>query len=249
MKQTARTYIFSAVIAALLLFVFLQATRAETMSNTSYIIQWGNFNSIAGTAQGSGTTLSFTSGETAPGLYTGTNFKIRSGFQYVHTIIPFMFSLSSTEISFGDIEATYPVDRNNFLTVSNGSAYGFQVTAQENHALFSPGIGSYIPNTTCDNGLCTSTTSDAWTVTSSVSNTFGFGYRCDDVSGTTCASGFGTSTYFKQFAASPSAEIVMQGTNVGRNLKTQITYRVNVSGTQPAGTYTNQIQYIATPTF
>jgi hypothetical protein len=249
MRHTAQKFVFSTVFAGLFLFVFLHVTHGDTMSNTSYIIQWGNFNSIAGTAQGSGTTLSFTSGETAPGLYTGTNFKIRSGFQYIHSIIPFTFSLSSTEISFGSIEATYPVDRNNFLTISNGSAYGYQVTAQENHALFAPGIGSYIPNTTCDNGLCTATTSDAWVVTSGVSNTFGFGYRCDNVSGTDCASGFSNSTYFKQFAASPSAEIVMQGTNVGSNLKTEITYRVNVSGTQPAGTYTNQIQYIATPTF
>jgi hypothetical protein len=41
----------------------------------------------------------------------------------------------------------------------------------------------------------------------------------------------------------------MSGTVVGSNKSTTITYKLNISGSQPAGLYTNVINYIATPTF
>jgi hypothetical protein len=41
---------------------------------------------------------------------------------------------------------------------------------------------------------------------------------------------------------------VMTGANVGRNKQVQITYKANISGTQPGGNYRNVITYIATPT-
>jgi hypothetical protein len=79
--------------------------------------------------------------------------------------------------------------------------------------------------------------------------TYGFGYRCDNQSGTDCDTQFSDSTFYKPFAASPSAVAVMSGITVGRNKVSQITYKLNISGAQPAGLYTNVINYIATPTF
>lgn len=228
------------------LLATVPAAQALTMSNLDFILQMGNLNSFAGEKSGSGYKLVDTGGQLTPGLFSGTNYKLRSGFEYVSSIIPFSFQISSTEITFGSVDPTIPVTRNNFLIVSNGSANGYIVTAQEDHALLDFARGKYIPNTTCDNGLCTPTTSDVWTN----ALTYGFGYRCDNISGSDCYGDFSSnSDYYRQFAASPSAAIVMQGTNVGRNRKVQITYKVNVSAVQAAGQYVNQIQYIATPTF
>lgn len=237
------------IVFILATYYIIQATapaaQAQTMSNSSYILQMSNLNTAAGKPTGDSYKLNLTVGQTAPGLYTGDNYKIRAGFQYISSIIRFSFSISQTVIDFGTLTATNPVTRASDLTISNGSANGYSITASENHQLQVAASGALIPDATCDNGTCTPTTSAAWTNTL----TYGFGYRCDNVTGTDCASGFSDATYYKQFSASPSAQTVMSGTNVGKNKKSTITYKVNISGTQAAGLYTNTIAYIATPTF
>lgn len=219
-----------------------------SMSNSSYILQMGNLNTAAGSPSNTNYKLGVTVGQTAPGLYSGTNYKVRSGFQYIHSLIPFSFSISQTNIDFGTLYPTTFAKRTNDLTVSNGSAYGYSVTAIENHQMLVPSSGALIPNTTCDNGSCTDTLSSIWTSDLA----YGFGYRCDNIKGTDCASGFSASDYYKQFpdnSKSDSPQSVMSGVNVGRDIETQITYTVNISQTQPAGLYTNVITYVATPTF
>jgi hypothetical protein len=240
--------IFSWIIVVLLMLSTTPHVSAFTMSNIEYILQMGNLNSFAGRKSNAEYTVTDTGGQLAPGLYSGSNYKIRAGFQYIYSIIAFRFSISNIYIDFGTLSPTTPVTRTNTLTVSNGSAYGYQVTAFENHQLMVPASGQIIPNTTCDAGTCTTTTAAAWTNTL----TYGFGYRCDNLSGTDCASGFSTSTFYKQFAdesAGQTPQAVMSGTNVGRNKQSQITYKVNISGSQAAGLYQNVITYIATPTY
>lgn len=218
------------------------------MSNLDYILDMGNLNSFAGKKSNASYTLTDTGGQLAPGLYSGSNYKVRAGFQYIYSIIAFRFSISSLLIDFGILSPTTPVTRTNTLTVSNGSAYGYQVTVFENHQLLVPSSGQLIPNTTCDAGNCTTTTAAAWTSTL----TYGFGYRCDNVSGTDCNTDFATSTFYKQFpddSAGQTPVAVMSSTNVGKSRQGQITYKVNISGTQAAGLYTNVITYIATPTY
>lgn len=244
MKRTA----FITFLTSLLLLLYSVKAEAFTMSNLDYILQMGNLNSFAGRKSNSEFTLTDTGGQLAPGLYSGSNYKIRAGFQYIYSIIAFRFTISNIFIDFGTLSPTTPVLRTNILTVSNGSAYGYQVTAFENHQLMILAYGQIIPNTTCDAGTCTTTTAAAWTSTL----TYGFGYRCDNLSGTDCATGFTTSTFYKQFAdnaAGQSPVAVMAGTNVGRNKQSQITYKVNISGTQTAGLYQNVITYVATPTY
>ena len=209
----------------------------------------GNFNSFAGKSSGSGKNLNMTGGQTAPGLYdSNPNYKVRAGFQYISSIIPFAFSIDSTNIDFGPLSPTNPVTRTNLLTISNGSANGYSVTAFENHELLVPAIGAVIPDTTCDDGTCTQSTSAAWTS----ALTYGFGYRCDNVTGTDCATGFASADNYKQFAdnsKSETAQSVMSGANVGRNKQVRITYKLNISAMQAAGLYSNVITYIATPTY
>lgn len=245
---------FKFQISSLLVLIFVffvlssQTASAFTMSNLDFILQMGNLNSFSGSKSNGEFTLNDTGGQLAPGLYSGPNFKIRAGFQYISSIIRFRFSISSQLIDFGVVSPTNPVTRTNELTVSNASAYGYQVTAFEDHQLLVPVSGAIIPNTSCDAGTCTTTTSAAWTSTLA----YGFGYRCDNVSATDCASGFSDPTYYKQFpdeSASQTPQAVMAGTNAGVNKKVQITYKVNISGTQVAGSYRNRVIYIATPTF
>jgi|SRR3989344_435823 len=221
---------------------------AFTMSNDNWVLQMGNFNTASGKPTGPSNKLSLTVGQTSPGLYTGTNFKVRSGFQYISSIIPFAFSIDNISIDFGTLSPTNPITRTNTLTVSNGSANGYSVTAFENHQLLVPAIGSVIPDTTCDNGSCSQTTSAAWTNIL----TYGFGYRCDNLVRTDCASGFASADNYKQFADNSKSETavsVMSGTNASSSAQVRITYKLNISNTQAAGLYNNVITYIATPTF
>lgn len=239
--------ILGATISLILLILSLgHEADAQMMRNDTYILKWGNFNPFAGKATGSQRTLTFTGGQNAIGLYTGTNYKVRAGFQYIYSIIPFTFSISSIEINFGALTAGEPITRTNNLTVSNGSAFGYQVTASENNALRVLSTGEDIPDSTCDSGTCTETTAAAWTSPL----TYGFGYRCDNLSGTDCSSDFATSTFYKQFAdleKNETPQVVMSSLNVGKSRQIQITYKVNISATQPAGGYQNIVRYIATP--
>lgn len=230
-------------IFILSLFTFHASVAiAQTMSNEQYKLKWGNFNSISGQSSGSSYKLSETSGGDAYGLYSGTNYKVRTGFQYSRVKIPFSFTISQNLIDFGTLTATNPVSRTTDLTVNSESAKGFTVTASENRPLTSS--SSAIPDTSCDSGLCNSTTAAPWLGTL----TYGFGYRCDDVSGTNCASGF-LADYFKSFPLSPNLATIMSSTKGGKGKKSQITYKVNVSSSQPTGTYTNVVTYIASPGF
>ncbi len=216
------------------------------LSNDKYILHEGNFNYTSGKTSGSAYGLTFTGGELAQGFFSGTNYSVRSGFQYYYSIIPFEFAISSQFVDFGPLVPGTPVTRTNRLILSNGSAFGYEVLAYENNALRVASTGNDIPDTICDSGTCSETTSSAW----SLNTTYGFGYRCDNITGTQCASGFTTSTFYKQFTnleQSETSVAVMEGQNVGRNFETEITYKVNVSSNQAAGLYQNRITYIATP--
>lgn len=220
---------------------------ALTMSNSNFILQMGNFNSFAGNKSNGSYKLSDTGGQLGPGLYSGSGYKVRAGFQYISSIIHFRFAVSGTSVDFGSLTATVPSTRTQTLTVSNGSAYGYQVTVSESHPLRVNSSGQEIPDTACDGtpASCTTTQAEPWTG----SLVYGFGYNCSNISGADCDSQFLDATYYKPFAASPSAVTVMSSTTVGKNRQSQITYKVNISAAQSAGLYTNIINYIATPTF
>ena len=63
--------------------------------------------------------IGFTVGNTAIGLDTGANYKVKSGFQYIHPIDQFVFSLSTLFIDFGVINPGEPITRTNTLTITN----------------------------------------------------------------------------------------------------------------------------------
>jgi hypothetical protein len=236
---------FIIILACIYLLIYIGAANAQTMTNSSYILKMGNLNSGSGKPTGSGFKVNFTTGQTGANLFSGTNYKVRAGFQYINSIIPFRFSISSILIDFGSITPGTPITRANRLTVSFGSANGYQVTVSQNHNLRINASGQEIPPTICDSGPCTTSTANVWTSPT----TYGFGYNCVNVTGTDCSSDFTNNTYFRPFISSPSAVAVMSSLNVSRNRISDITYKLNVPGSQAAGQYTNILNYIATPTF
>ncbi len=245
--KTARLQIAIGMLSFFSLFTatVLQA-RAVNMSNSLYLLQMGNLDSFAGRKSGSGFVLQDTGGQLGAGQYSGTNYIIKAGFQYISSITRFKFIVSSQVIDFGTLSASNPVTRTQTLTITNGSAYGYKVTAAENHQLLRPDTGSRIPDTTCDSGGCTPSTPATWTNPL----TYGFGYRCDNVSGTPCV--FTTSNYYAPFANiefSQTPQNVLAGTNLVKNAEATITFKANISGSQAPGNYLNQINYVATPTF
>lgn len=253
MSQLPRFISFTVLIIIVLWASYITPlASAFTMSNAFYIIILGNMNSIAGQATGNGQTLTFTSGELGAGLYTGTNYILCAGFyggifcnksSVVSGI--FTFTVTPTNLDFGTIDPTSPVSRTNILDVLS-TASGYSVTAIEDHSL-QTASGSAIPDTTCDSGLCNQSSASTWT-----SNlTYGFGYRCDNVLQTDCVS-FPTGSYrpFANTALAQTPEIVMQNSAGSVSEKqTQVTYKVNVSGSQIPGVYTNTITYVASPNF
>lgn len=255
--KTALKTIFTTLIILGIISKVSSPADAFRMANDFFIINLGNFNSIAGEVSGSGNNLTFTSGELSPGFFSGTNYKLCAGFyggifcnqsSASSSASPiFQFSVDPTSIDFGIIDPTNPVSRTNTLTVTGSQPFTYTVTAREDHPLRQATSG-FIPDTTCDSGLCNNITATLWTNTL----TYGFGYRCDNVTRTDCVADFATNNFFKAFANSElgkPAQIVMNGTTKATGASSQVTYKVNVSASQQPGTYSNTVTYIAVPTF
>lgn len=217
---------------------------ALNMKSDSYEIQMGNLNMGAGSKSSEHYGLSDTMGQIAPGEYTNTGYKVLAGFQYIHSLIPFTFTISDISINFGVLTVGSFNNQTNDLTVSCGSAGGYQVTVLANQQLKNQ-AGSTIPKTDCGDPACTISQAQPWTST----DYYGFGYN---MSGDDIPSVFFDSTYFRPFPdeeSGDSAKVVMGSTNVGRNRLATVAYRINISGLQAAGDYKNILTFVATPTF
>ena len=231
------------------MFSFVYSPICAKMASENFEIQMPNLNYASGTGLSStGYKLGFTGGELGVGPYSSTGYRVNAGFWYIKSIIPFGFSVTPLAIDFGTLTASSPITKTITLTVSAGGAGGYQVTAQENKPLTS-GAGSTIPDTTCDDGSCTESLAATW----SKSSTYGFGYTLtgNDVPLPFPSVGPAGNKY-KQFANLTLNEVlepVMSSRVVGKNRSATMTTKINVAGTQPAGSYQNIITFIATPTY
>lgn len=225
-----------------------------SISSDNYQIDWPNLNMGAGVPSSTNYNLGVTTGQTAPGLYSSTGYKVRAGFQYIHSIIPFTFTLDKISVDFGPLTPNVLTNQQTItLTVNSGSAGGYQVTAQENDPLTST-AGSTIDDTTCDPppplaNPCTHIDEGTWAQTS----TYGFGYT---ITGDDVPSEFDSGTKFKNFADVPGdiPQNVMgltpaEGHAAGEGKEAVMTMRINISGIQAAGVYKNIISFVATPTY
>lgn len=157
-------------------------------------------------------------------------------------------NISNDIIDYGPLSPTNQIYRTSNISVSSTNKKGFILTAYEDHPLLTTRSNTFIPDSTCDNGSCSEVTSALWANTL----TYGFGYRCDNVNGNNCHTGFNLNNYYKQFSDNSKKEtgqIIMSNHLQESNNEIQITYKVNISKTQPSGSYNNTITYIAIPKY
>ena len=228
-------------------FLFLKNINAISMNSPLYKIESANISNAAGEKSSTNYRLSDTLGQLAAGEFSSTGYVIKAGFQYLHSIIPFKFSISNTNINFGTVTPNIPATATTVLTVSFGGAGQYQVTATELGPMTTLSGTSTIPDTVCDGGAntCSETLAKPWTSNSA----YGFGYN---MSGDDIPSDFIDSTYYRPFAdknANESPVVVMSSANVGKNRQATVTFKINVSPIQPAGTYQTIINFVATPSY
>lgn len=222
---------------------------AQTMSNDNYIIKMQGFNSLSGVTSGEDYKLRSAVGDLSPVVSEGVNFRVKTGFESLASSLPFSISLSSNIVDFGILSPTNPIIRTVDLGINSLTAYGYSVLVFENEPLATipPSDKIIIPDTTCDFGACSTENAAQWTN----ALTYGFGYRCDNITGVDCDSSFVKPNFYKHFpdiANNDDPQSVMAG--IGANNKsTRLSYRVNISGTQAQGIYNNVITYIAAPNF
>lgn len=244
------------LLGYLFIGLFLTTAWAQTMSNKDYIIKMQNLNTVSGVTADTNYKLRSTSGEISSDVSKAVNFKVRTGFGNIVSHLPFSVSLSSDLIDFGTLSPTNPIIRTVNLSVRNPPPYGYSVIASEDHPLkISPsaesdsasGDGQFIPDTTCDNGACSQENAGEWIN----ALTYGFGYRCDNVTGVDCDSPFSKPNFYKHLADisnAQSPQSAMAGIG-SKNREIRLSYKVNIAGTQAEGFYSNIITYIAIPNF
>jgi hypothetical protein len=247
------------IISLIFLFFFTLSliskkiiAASPNLNSDNYRITWPNLNMAGGGSTSPDYRMTITGGQTSPGLYSSSGYKIRSGFQYIYSIIPFSFRISALSLDFGELTTDVLTNQKTLtLKVNSGSAGGYQVTVQENKALTST-AGTTIIDTSCDGtNTCDQNDSGTWALTS----TYGFGYT---MTGKDVPTEFSSSKY-KRFAnasnlptenpvkimgLTPAEYVVAEKDKVAT-----MSARINVNGLQAAGVYHNVLTFTAIPTF
>ncbi len=234
-------------IALFLLAVVKIPAYALNMESSQFMIQGGNVNIGAKDQTSSNYNLSTTLGQSAANQFSSAGYIVKAGFQYIHSIIRFRFTVSNTNINFGSLNSDTPVTATTNLTVNFGGAGQYLVTAIEEDKLRTITGANNIPDTSCDGGAntCTTSTAKPWTSSSA----YGFGYS---MSGNDIPATFTNSTYYRPFANTANGNTpvtVMSNVDVGKNRSSTMTMKVNVSSVQAAGTYQTIIHFVATPSY
>jgi len=151
-------------------------------------------------------------------------------------------------VNFGSLNLSAFNNLAQFIQCTTNAQNGYVIQVFESGQLKLIGGATTIPDTTCPSNSCTITSAAAWTTNS----TSGFGYSLQV--GTTSAGavlGITTSGQYKPFGVGyANAQTIMSRTNTPTAVDSAyIGYRVTVSTSQPAGTYQNEINFIATATF
>ena len=222
-------------------------TYATDMTSTNYQIIFSNLN--IGGARHTSTTYRLNSslGQTFADRFTSAGYIAKVGFQYIYTMTPFTFRISTTIINLGTLlPNTFPSPAPSLnVTISNPSR-GYDVQVIEDHPLQSLSLNT-IPDTACNGGAqtCTKTSANVWTSTSA----YGFGYNA---SGNDISPDFLGSTYFRPFATRSSADspvTFMTSIIAAVNRVSTVTFTANISGSQPSGTYQTVVNFIAVPKY
>lgn len=249
------------LLMVLSIIILPQKVLALNMDSSSFHIQGGNVNIGSSTASASAN-LAMTLGQLAAGSFVSSGYVVKAGFQYIHSIVPFSFSISNTNINFGELISEVAKTDTANLRVSFGGAGNYQVTAIEEGPLKTY---NNIPldDTSCDANGCDETTAGVWDL--STSHGFGYNMTGQDIPATftTCYNTNAKLCYrrFPDRTTTPTPEspaIVMSSNDVTvvltskpKNIYHQstITFKINSKPDQTAGTYQTVINFVATPSY
>lgn len=245
LKITRFFFVFLILNFSFLTFHLSEAI-AVPMDSSRFKIESANIEITGDNKNSKSYKLADTVGQLAAGQYLSNGYVVKAGFQYLHSIIPFRFSISDTNINLGELVPGTLSTATTNLTVYSGGAGQYQVTAIEEGPLITQS-GSAIPDTICDGGgnTCSESLAKVW----SSHSAYGFGYS---MSGNNIPADFINSNYYRPFPDRTSAEspaTVMTSTNVGKNRQSTVTFKTNISSIQPAGSYQTVINFVATPSY
>lgn len=214
------------------------------MTSPAYRLIFGNFNMTSGRKSGATFSLTDTVGQTAPGQFGSTGSIVKSGFQYLYPFEEFSFRVDTLDVNLGQLTPNIFATATQTLEVTSKGLGGYSVSAFEEHPLqHTVTTATNIADTLCD-VICSETLAGSWNATSR----FGFGFN---ISGADVPADFVNASYFRQFAdqsASETPQVVMSST-LDTNATGVVTYKANVSSTQPIGTYQTVVTYTAIPGF
>jgi len=158
---------------------------------------------------------------------------------------------TSTGVNFGSLSLGQFNTLAQRFSCSTNATNGYTVQVFEDKPLTVTAIGSAItiPDTDCDVGsTCTTTTATSWSADNSTSQ---FGYSLEAVNSSPVAFSAGTNFTAKPFGIGyTNAQTIMSSSSTPTNVdRAYICYRITAANSQEAGTYQNQISFIATATF
>jgi hypothetical protein len=245
-QTISNTIIVFLIFCVFEFFSSASPVMADTLTSPAFEIKMSTINITGGNKSSSSYKLTDTVGQTFQGQFDSAGYVIKAGFQYIYTLTPFTFTISNLDLNFGSLVTGTPSLLTNLLTVTTGSAYGYTVKVIEDHPLRLITGSITIPDTACDLASpCTQTDATPWTDNAR----YGFGYNIqgDDVE----TADFVDNTYFRPFPIQTTdlPATVMTRSGVATASAATVTYKINISGNQAAGTYQNNLQYIAIPSF
>lgn len=243
----------SCILILALGFLFPQKTKSQSFDSATYHIDWGNFNMTSGKKTSNNFQLTDTVGQNAPGQFDGNGYTVKAGFQYIYdTFEKFSFSISDIDLDFGSLNPTVGSTQTNTITITTPSGKGYEIMAIANHPLQSINSNT-IPDTNC-NTTCSTSNSGIW----DLSDKYGFGFNALGINSSGTVTGVGTSNYFSDetfyrpfadLSQSQSPVTFMSEDLPVKNHSAKITYKINISTYQPAGSYENLINLIAIPKY
>lgn len=238
MKQLITIFIITIILGS-------TAVWADDLQSNRYRIEFSNVNIGAGTATSSSYKVNTSIGQTVAGKFDSSGYTIKAGFQYLYSIIRFKFTVSNSNISFGNITSQQFYTGSTNLTVNFGNPGQYQVTAIEETKMKTL-ANDIIPDTACDSGTtCNTGSANIWSSTSR----YGFGYN---MSGNDIPADFLGATYYRPFPDRSNSDlpvVVMTSSQVAKNRQSTMTFKLNVSALQAPGNYQTIINYVATPSY
>ena len=187
-------------------------------------------------------TISNTSKTITANEIVGPGYKAILSYDDELKSVPFTADNSVSILSFGQVKPGESLLRSNTLTIIPGSAPGFQTIGYMDHALKSV-HKSEIPNTSCDNGNCTNVLPDTWTLPL----TYGYGYRCDNVSNDSC--NMVLKDTYRRFsnAETNDTPVTILYSNDKLKSKVEFSHKINIPGSQKLTGYKNTLFFVTSP--